>query len=274
MNSAQCSIKADFIEHQGRKVFYLLLQPAQAAAQGSVLFLPPFAEEMHKSRRMVATQARELACAGYRVMLLDLTGCGDSGGDFCDASWQIWQQDAACAAETLVSLGNGPLMLWGLRLGALLACELSQNRSDIEKIVFWQPVLNGEQQIDQFLRLRSVAAVVGSPFTFDRKSLWNELRAGRSLDIAGYTLSSSLALEMARARLNDSKPGCPVHWVEIGVSPNRSLSVASESVIAHWRAQEQRVDTAFVLGEPFWRTVDAENNQTLLRNTLEYFAQQ
>jgi exosortase A-associated hydrolase 2 len=271
MNSAGCSIKADFLEHQGRKLFYLLLQPTAAESKGSILFLPPFAEEMHKSRRLVATQARELACAGYSVMLLDLTGCGDSGGDFSDASWEVWLQDAACAAECLLGLANGPFMLWGLRMGALLAAELAQGRSDIGRLLLWQPVLNGEQQIDQFLRLRTVASIVSSPAGFDRTSLWNELRSGRSLDIAGYTLSASLALEMARVRLNDFAPGCPVHWMEIGISPNRSLAVPSESVIAHWRARQQQVDTAFVYGEPFWRTIDAENNQALLRDTLEYF---
>ena len=145
MSPGKCSITADFLEHQGRKLFYLLLEPANVQAHSSILYLPPFAEEMHKSRRLVACQARELAAAGYNVMLLDLTGCGDAGGDFVDASWQIWLQDASFAIQTLTERHPGLLMLWGLRLGALLACELAQGRSDIHKLVLWQPVLNGEQ---------------------------------------------------------------------------------------------------------------------------------
>jgi exosortase A-associated hydrolase 2 len=274
MNPGQCSIKADFLEHQGRKLFYLLLEPTVVEAHSSVLFLPPFAEELNKSRRIVASQARSLAAAGFNVMLLDLTGCGDAGGDFVDASWEIWLQDASFAAQTLTALGTGPLMLWGLRLGALLACELSQSRSDIDKLVLWQPVLNGEHQIDQFLRLRTAASVLNSSVTFDRKSLWNQLRSGHSLEIAGYELSPEMALEIAKARLNDFNPGCLVKWLEIGNSPNGSLSVASENVATHWREQGFGVDTGYVQGEPFWRTVDAKINLDLQRNTMDFFAQQ
>ena len=111
MNPEEYSINGSFIEHQGRKLFYLLLEPTVVKAHSSILFLPPFAEEMNKSRAIVASQARELAAAGNRVMLLDLTGCGDAGGDFLDASWQVWLQDAMFAADTLVAMGAGPLSL-------------------------------------------------------------------------------------------------------------------------------------------------------------------
>lgn len=272
MTPGKCSIKADFLEHAGRRLFYLMLEPADVA-RGSVLFLPPFAEEMNKSRRIVACQARELAEAGYRVMLLDLSGCGDSAGLFVDASWNIWLDDARFAARHMAGAGDGSLALWGLRSGALLACELSHGRTDIRKLVLWQPVLNGEQQVDQFLRLRTVSSSVNGESTFDRKSLWRELRAGRPLDIAGYELSSTMALELAAVRLNDLNPSAQVHWLEIGISTNPSLSPGSENVVAHWREQGIRVQTGYVHGDPFWRAVDADLNPALQRCTTEAFAQ-
>ena len=274
MSPGKCSISADFLNHQGRKLFYLLLEPTDSRVQGSVLFLPPFAEEMHKSRQIVASNARELAAAGYRVMLLDLTGCGDSGGDFSEASWPVWLQDAHFAIHTLKEFGDEPLTLWGLRMGALLACELAQGRDDISRLVLWQPVLNGEQQVDQFLRLKTAAGIVNDAITFDRKSLWSELRAGRSLDVAGYELGAKLALELAKVRLNDLVPLCPVHWLEIGASSAGAPSPASENVIARWREQGLQVTTAYVQGEPFWRTVDAPDNPQLHQRTLTSFALQ
>lgn len=274
MSRREYSIRADFLEHRGRRLFFLLLEPTARAAHSSILYLPPFAEEMHKSRRIVASQARELVAAGYNVMLLDLSGCGDAGGNFSDASWQIWMEDATFAAHTLAKLGAGSLTIWGLRLGALLACKLSQGRSDIQRLLLWQPVLNGEHQIDQFLRLRTVASAVSGHSTFDRKALWNELRAGRSLDVAGYELSSAMALQMSKDRLNDFNPGCPVNWLEIGNSSDGRISEASANVIAHWREQGGSVDTSYVMGEPFWRTVNAKINIDLQNKTLEFFAQQ
>jgi exosortase A-associated hydrolase 2 len=274
MNPGECSISGHFLEHRGRRLFCLMLEPVSVKAHSAILFLPPFAEEMNKSRRIVACQARELAAAGNRVMLLDLTGCGDAGGDFHDASWQVWLQDAIYAADYLVALGDVPLSLWGLRLGALLACELTQAPLDIHKLMLWQPVLNGEQQIDQFLRLRTVASAVNSTASFDRKALWNELRAGRSLEVAGYELSSAMALETAKARLSDMRPACrTVHWLEIGAAPQGSLLPPSESVITHWLEQGVQVARQYVQGDPFWRVIDAAINPALQRSTTDAFAQ-
>jgi exosortase A-associated hydrolase 2 len=274
MNPGECSIKGHFLEHRGRRLFCLLLEPAFVQAHSAILFLPPFAEEMNKSRRIVACQARELAACGHRVMLLDPTGCGDAGGDFHDASWQVWLQDAIFAANYLVAQGNVPLSLWGLRLGALLACELTRAPLDIRSLMLWQPVLNGEQQIDQFLRLRTVAAAVNNTATFDRKALWNELRAGRSLEVAGYELSSAMALEVAKVRLIDLRPACQiVHWLEIGAEPQGSMSPPSESVIAQWLEQGVQVARRYVQGDPFWRVIDAAINPSLQRCTTDAFAQ-
>lgn len=272
MSSRKCSIKADFLEHQGRKLFYLLLGPSDREACGSVLFLPPFAEEMNKSRHIVASQAREIAASGYNVMLLDLTGCGDSGGEFADASWKMWLQDADYAADTLLNLCAGPLAVWGLRMGGLMACELASQRADIDKLILWHPALNGEQQIDQFLRLRTVAFGMDQKGVFDRKALWGELRSGRSLEIAGYELSSTLALEIAKSRLHDTTPGCPVHWLEIGITPSSNVSVASDNLIRRWRERGIQVDASVIAGDPFWRTVEAQVNPGLQRETLELLA--
>jgi exosortase A-associated hydrolase 2 len=270
MGSGRCSISADFLEHSGRKLFSVLLRPPAGDPRGSILFLPPFTEEMHRSRHIVAAQARELAGAGYNVLLLDLYGCGDSGGDFADASWKTWLEDAAFGVDTLKGLGEAPVFLWGLRMGALLACQLARSRGDISELILWQPTLNGEQQIDQFLRLRTVPSSTVSRGNFDRKSLWDELRAGRSLEIAGYELPPRLALEMAKARLNDACPGCPVAWFDIGSLEGRGLPVASESVLNNWRQQGVEVEVLRIPGDPFWRIVEASINSELQHATTAW----
>ena len=90
-------------------------------AVGGLIYLPPFAEEMNRSRRMAALQARSLAASGIGVLLLDLYGTGDSGGEFAAARWRIWLDDVATAADWLVARLPGPLGLLGLRLGGMLA---------------------------------------------------------------------------------------------------------------------------------------------------------
>src|SRR5262245_3855900 len=71
----------------------------EAAPRGTVLHVHPFAEEMNKSRRMAALHARALAGAGFEVLQVDLAGCGDSSGEFGDATWDDWVADVVDAAH-------------------------------------------------------------------------------------------------------------------------------------------------------------------------------
>src|SRR5437763_12894742 len=102
--------------------FCLFHSPA-AACRGAVLYVHPFAEEMNRSRRMAALQARALSALGYGVLQIDLYGCGDSSGDFGDARWGLRKQDLAAGAAWLHQRLYQPITLWGLRLGALLAID-------------------------------------------------------------------------------------------------------------------------------------------------------
>ncbi len=262
-------IAAGFLQHPQRQIFHVLLQPESGESCGAVLFLHPFTEEMHKSRRTVAAQARLLAAQGFTVMLLDLTGCGDGDGDFVDARWETWLEDASVALQCLRDCDAGPVTVWGLRLGALLACELESRDKDLKQLVLWQPVLNGEQQIDQFLRLRVAAGAVAEGSSFDRKTLWSELRDGKTLEVAGYELSSELAMAISGVRLHDLTPACPVLWLEVTPTAGRQIALPSRNVIAHWEDHSVRVDARALSGEAFWRNHDASINADLLRLTRE-----
>lgn len=266
MSADSYSIEPRFLQHAGRRLFHLLLRPA-GEARGSVLFLHAFAEEMHMCRRNVAATARALAAAGHNVMLLDLSGCGDGPGEFVDANWTTWQEDVRGAVAALRELGDVPLTLWGMRLGALLATDTAVNAAHIARLLLWQPVLNGEQQIDQFLRLKSVAGAMGLGGGFDRKHLWGQLREGHALEVAGYELSAAMALEIARVRLADFLPPCPVDWLE--VSAGGELARPGGNVRGHWSEQGLDVNARVVPGSAFWRNHDAPLNSELCAATLQ-----
>ena len=110
-------ISAEFLPAKSGDLFTVMLAPVKTDPLGAVLFLPPFAEEMHKSRRTVAQQARALAALGYHVTLLDLPGCGDSQGQFADASWQGWKDAARHAAAQLGERTGVPVSLLGPQVG-------------------------------------------------------------------------------------------------------------------------------------------------------------
>src|ERR1700712_1296748 len=122
----------------GRR-FCLLHRPPHDVAAGAILFVHPFAEEMNKSRRMASLQARAFAQAGYAVLQCDLLGCGDSSGDFGDATWNDWIDDVADAAAWIGRRFDAPLTLWGLRAGCLVAAEAARRKSLDCDFLFWQP---------------------------------------------------------------------------------------------------------------------------------------
>ena len=103
-----------------------------------MLYVHPFAEEMNKARRTVALTARGLAADGWIVMLMDLLGCGDSSGDFGEASWESWLHDIAFAHAWLAERHSVAPVLWGLRAGCLLIAQALARLDSQPDLLFWQ----------------------------------------------------------------------------------------------------------------------------------------
>lgn len=249
--------------------------PPAGACQGAVLYVHPFGEEMNKTRRMAALQARALAALGYGVLQIDLHGCGDSSGDFGEARWDQWLRDVALGAAWLRSELARPVSLWGLRLGALLALDHAHmaGAGEIERVVLWQPVAAGAQYLTQFLRLRVAAEMMG-----DKKAgggtdaLRAALRGGEALEIGGYELAPALADAIeAKSATALAVTGCPVHWLEIVAAPERPLALASARVTDAWRAAGVDVHTHAVAGQAFWATQEITECTALIDATCAIF---
>ncbi len=242
---------------------FCLYHPPQAEKEcrGAFIYVHPFGEEMNKSRRMAALQARAFAAMGFGVLQIDLYGCGDSSGDFSDARWDIWKQDIVAAREWLEERVSAPVSLWGLRLGALLALDFAKSaKKKFDHIILWQPVISGESFLTQFLRLRlaneMLSAGRGSgASTGGTSALRNTLRAGESLEVAGYELTPELAsaidgLKAVELAVTDS----PVHWFEIVAEPGRPMTPIGGKVVSAWRQSEVKLFLHLVPCPPFWAT--------------------
>ena len=257
---------------KGRR--FLIHHPCTGTCKGSVLYVHPFAEEMNKSRRMAAMQARALAKIGYTVLLIDLYGCGDSSGDFKDASWEIWKEDLKLALDWLKTQHDLPVTLWGLRLGALLALDFS-NDADFppEKIVLWQPVQSGETYLAQFLRLRLANAMIAGKEKVSLQDLKRELASNGTLEIAGYDLPHELAESISRLKLEElGRPGVPRHWLETMPDANAELSPAASRIVGAWQNRGIPVQVHKTQGEPFWSTQEITDCMDLITKTTQIFA--
>lgn len=246
-------MKAFFLPGHGGALFAIYHPPAgEAVARGGVLYVPPFAEEMNKARRMAALQARQLAAAGFGVLMLDLYGCGDSAGDFSEARWELWRDDLLRGCDWLRQQGHDYLVLWGLRLGALLATE-SAAEVAAQRLLLWQPVLDGGRFLQQFLRLRlTTDRLKGGVETM--ACLQERLAAGQTLDVAGYELAAPLAAAIQQAYLHRPPPDCRVDWFELVGTASRPLLPNSRRLVDEWCTDGTTVHTQTVVGEAFWAT--------------------
>ena len=211
---------------------------------------------MNKSRRMAAVQARALSAAGFAVLQIDLHGCGDSAGDFGDASWEVWVEDVVAAVEWLRARTGIAPSLWALRAGCLLAGKAAELLDYTPNLLFWQPVVSGAQHLQQFLRLR-VARQLGADEAEARigtRELRAELAGGATVEVAGYALAPGLACGIEAAELAPLRSATRVAWIEIvGTSP-AELTPAGRLRVEAWRAAGHEVDASAVPGLPFWQT--------------------
>ena len=242
--------------------FSLYHAPApQVPARGAILYVHPFAEELNASRRMVALQARRFAALGFAVLQLDLFGCGDSCGDFNAARWDLWKRDLGTARAWLAARSAGPLYVWGLRLGGLLALDFAAT-AHVDGVILWQPFLQGRTCINEFLhqflrqRLRTEAPGPGARTT---SALRAELVARGAIEVGGYELVSPLVQAIDACDAFDLVlPACPVHWFASGAPGSARVAANAERLAERWAPHGVTLHCYPVDGVPFWTGQGAE----------------
>ncbi|PTR09422.1 exosortase A-associated hydrolase 2 [Nitrosospira sp. Nsp5] len=246
--------------------------------RGALIYVHPFGDEMNKSRRMAAIQARAFSAMGLGVLQIDLFGCGDSSGEFADARWNIWSQDLVLAKNWLENRVTAPISLWGLRLGALLALDFARNLENaLDKIILWQPIISGESFLTQFLRLRLANEMIsggeGTQKASGTHAMRSTLASGETLEVAGYELAPDLAaaidaLKAAELIVTRSS----VHWFEIVAEPDRPMTPAGARVVSAWKQDGVDLHVHLVPCLPFWATQEISECAELVSATTNVFA--
>lgn len=267
---------------------FCLYHPAQGPnPRGLVLYVHPFAEEMNKARRMAALQSRAFAQAGFAVLQIDLYGCGDSSGDFGDASWQAWIADVLQACRWLRERHSGqvdlPMWLWGLRAGCLLAVDAARQLNEPCHFLFWQAPAAGKLLLQQFLRLKVAGDLMEGQAKGAMHAMRQQLADGAPVEIAGYLLAPALANGMEQALLTPPSlvaNGAAVSveasaslaprlvWLELTTREGASLSPVSSQTLGQWQHAAYLVSSQLVQGPAFWQTTEIEDAPALIQATL------
>lgn len=258
---------------------YCLYYPSADGGQHrhSLIYVHPFAEELNRSRSVAARQARAFAVAGIAVLQIDLLGCGDSSGDFGDAKWSSWKDDLGAAWDWLKQRSSAPIGLWGLRLGALLALDFARAPSrQIDKLILWKPVVNGESYLTQFLRVHLAnQMLMGSESKkVSVADLRNILQSGQAIEVAGYELAPELAANIDNLILSEfAVANTPIHWFDTVPINDLVSSKAINEIVSDWRAARINVTLHSVHNPAFWAIEGVTDDTALITATTNIYDQ-
>ena len=273
MNVPRPQLSGHFIEGPAGPLAVVLWgPPIGTSTRGTVLYVPPAADEMNRSRRMVALQARALSLLGIEVALLDLRGTGDSAGEHANATWEGWSADVACAWSWLGTRARVRRMLWGLRLGALLAADLvAQKAVDPFALLLWQPVLSGRSFFNQFLRYAMARQMVeGGDPQAEKRSMQMRLQEGTPIEVAGYSLHPALVKPAETRQLHNLlNSACTIIWHETTSLTPATLNAASANIIARLKNQGAQVESSVLEGPAFWASQEITEAPKLIEATTQ-----
>jgi pimeloyl-ACP methyl ester carboxylesterase len=240
-------MQACFFGPPAKRLFGVFDEPASGGASelGVVLCYPHGADydTAFRSFRILGTR---LARAGFHVLRFDYLGTGDSSGGVDDASIAQWIADIVTAVHELrTSRELREVSLVGLRLGATLAALAAAECQRVNRLVLWEPVIDGREYL-------------AAQRALHRGWVKDELRNGRGAleaedDLLGYRLTERLRQDLENLSLWSlaQAPAPYLHVVDQEPS-------AEHQRLGEWlRGKGARVETACVEGPAVWSRTPA-----------------
>ncbi len=184
--------KPFFFPNSAYNLFGILHEPVNEGKGEGFVFCHAFAEEKLWSHRVLVNFARELSQLGYWVFRFDYMGHGDSDGKFHEATVETRLSDIRCAIAYLKErMGNVQgLNVLGLRFGATLAAEVAEVEPDINRLILWDPIIDGSKYMKQLLRINlSTQTAVFKKIKYNSDALIDRMKNGKTVNIEGYEIA-------------------------------------------------------------------------------------
>ena len=220
--------------------------PASSGARprGAVVLCYPILQEYIRAHRPFLHLARQLADDGFDCMRFDYFGCGDSQGEGFEGAVEQWQGDIGTAIDEIVAGTDAShVCMLGLRFGATLAARVCAGRSDVDRLVLWDPVVNGRDYLHE-LNTQHHEWLRGS-FAKERDTE----RPADASEVLGFEMSGSVRDAVGKADLlHLSEP--PAQRVLI--VETKSLS-AGHPLHRHLEQLGATVDTQHIAAAAAWQ---------------------
>ena len=233
----------------------------------AVVFCHPFAEERKCAHRIMVECARAVCAEGIDVLRFDLRGCGDSEGEFGQATLTGWLNDLDAAVNWLTATAQPKAIgLLGLRLGASLAAEYAEQHPEVRWLGLWEPVTDGAQYWRLSLRRQQIRQAI-TDTVGQASSLPGRLETCPTNDLDGYGVSDVMRQEIEQlSLLKQPRSFAGRVWIaQISASPRPSHNhLALQQA---YRAAGAQCELEAVVGEPFWSLLGLARAPELITKT-------
>ncbi len=164
----------------------------------AVILCPSLGLEYQYAHRALRVLAQRLAENGSHVLRFDYRGTGNSWGKDTEVDLDQWCDDLDLAARELRTMSGKPrLDFVGLRLGGAVAQKVGEEFGGVDRLVLWDPVLNGADWI------RGQLSVAGKHSQSSAEGTTDE-----GLEVGCHLASPSLLEQIDAIRTHGLDGGC------------------------------------------------------------------
>lgn len=167
----------------------------RGAGEDHVVIVPPWFEELPRTRKIQVNMARHLARRGLDVVRFDYHGTGLSAGDVVTLSSA--REDLRRVIELCMTRGARRVHLLGFRMGGYVALD---EAPDEGRVVLWEPVVDPRAYFEELLRREVTNQMVTfGKVKVPREELLKQLRARETITTDGYRMTPELHAELEEA---------------------------------------------------------------------------
>jgi len=268
-------ITPHFVSSAKGRIFCLERIPDSQSPQRLLVLVPPFAEEMNKSRHMVTLISQALVNQNHGLALFDLYGTGDSEGVLSDATLESWRHDLEVYLKYLKRAYECPLDVLCLRFGALIYLGSQESLALTEDVHLWNPVLNGKLFMAQFFRMRIAAEMMrplGDKLTM--QNLIDEMGVSEFIEVGGYPVSQELYDSIATfaidvSSLRSIKKRCFI--TEISPQTKKDVSSVIQNFISELVGVGWDAVAGTSQGDTFWSTQEISKAEAPLTTLSNFY---
>ena len=259
-----------FLDLNGERVFATIHHPGGPWTR-AIVMCHPLGEEKLWAHRVFVSFARDLAAAGFAVLRLDFRGEGDSDREFEDSTLETRIQDACLAVDSVRALNSSvEVTMAVLRLGATIALAASIRRGDVDRVVLWDPVVDGAAYMQTVLRLNLMYQMaLHRKVVESREALVARLGKGETVNIEGYELARPLFDEISAIQLAGLLPQYAGETLIVQINQD-AAPVKPE--LTNLAEANPRCSVQTVQEQPFWKETRAfcHRADELTRVTLRW----